>query len=38
MSNYTYEDEVKDIINDDENWEDEVYTYDPDSDIEYLYG
>lgn len=36
MPNYTYEDEVKDIISDDENWEDEVYGL-TDDDDEYLY-
>ena len=38
MPELNYSDEIKDIINDDENWENEVYTYDPDNDIEYLYG
>lgn len=33
MPNYTYEDEIKDILDNDENWEDEVYGIaDPDDD------
>lgn len=42
MPTLEYSDEIKDIILNDDGWEDEVYTYDPDNDIdidiEYLYG